>query len=137
MLPVGCRASSLGKRSIPPLQGMSFWVIPPDALFRMYLYDIVIQKRFDYMMCVFIAISCGQMICETPKMSVYSLEYKVLARCVGDCPASHVACLLAPAGNTQPGIDSAGLLPVTCHAVAACHMMYRSVMHLHTTSSKG
>ena len=90
---MACRASSLGKRSIPPLQGMSLWVIPPDNLFRMQLYDIVIQRRFDYMMCVFIAISCGQMICETPKMSIYSLEYKVLARCVGACPAPCVACL--------------------------------------------
>ena len=90
---MACRASSLGKRSIAPLQGMSLWVIPPDNLFRMQLYDIVIQRRFDYMVCVFIAISCGQMICETPKMSIYSLEYKVLARCVGACPAPCVACL--------------------------------------------
>ena len=47
-------------------------------MFRMQLYDIVITRRFDYMMFGFIVISCVQMMLESPKMDHHSTEYQVL-----------------------------------------------------------
>lgn len=44
----------------------------------MRLYDLVTHKRFDYVMFIFIFLSCAQMMYEHPTINHESLDYKIV-----------------------------------------------------------
>lgn len=50
----------------------------PDLL---QVYDLVIDRRFEYFMLFWIVMSCGQMMAERPSFSHTSLPYRVRTSC--------------------------------------------------------
>ena len=71
------RASAVGRREYPPLTGKSLGIFKADNLVRMYMYDLVINRKFEYFMFFWILMSCGQMMAERPSFARTSLAFRV------------------------------------------------------------
>ena len=62
----------------PPLTGRSLWVLSEDNLLRLWLYDTVTSKPFDYVMFFLIMLNCVAMAYEHPRMDPDASDSKIL-----------------------------------------------------------
>lgn len=62
----------------PPLEGISLWLLSPDSLARMWLYDMVTDRRFDWAMNLLILLNCVAMAYEHPGLEPGALDTLVL-----------------------------------------------------------
>lgn len=62
----------------PPLSGTSLWLLSEDSLLRLWLYDFVTHKGFDYFMFFLILLNCITMAYEYPRMDPNAIDTKVL-----------------------------------------------------------
>lgn len=58
--------------------GKSCFLFSEDNAVRVWIYDIVTSNAFDYFMFTFIAISCGAMVYEHPRLVPGAVDTQVL-----------------------------------------------------------
>ncbi|KAK9823801.1 hypothetical protein WJX72_005586 [[Myrmecia] bisecta] len=66
------------RKEIVPLEGTSLFFLKADNLFRMWLYDLVGRRKFDYVMFIFIIVSCVTMILERPSLDPHSTLGRII-----------------------------------------------------------
>ena len=62
----------------PALAGRSLWLLGEDHPVRVWLYDLVTARSFDYAMFALILLNCVTMAYEYPGMHKGALDYTVL-----------------------------------------------------------
>jgi hypothetical protein len=60
------------------LAGRSLWLLPEDALLRLWLYDFVTARAFDYAMFALILVNCVAMAYEYPHMDPAALDTRII-----------------------------------------------------------
>lgn len=65
-------------KDVPPLEGVSLWLLSSENGFRKLVYRITITNYFDNTMFFLIIVSCVAMAWEHPGISVQSVEWKAL-----------------------------------------------------------
>jgi hypothetical protein len=58
--------------------GTSLWLLPEDSLLRMWLYDLVTCRSFDYVMFTLILLNCVAMAYEYPHMKPGALDTQII-----------------------------------------------------------
>jgi hypothetical protein len=67
-----------GADAPPPLAGTSLWLLPEDSLPRLWLYDLVTSRSFDYVMFALILLNCMAMAYEYPHMAEGALDTQII-----------------------------------------------------------
>jgi hypothetical protein len=65
-------------QAAPPLMGRSLWLLAEDHPVRVWLYDLVTSRYFDYFMFALILLNCVTMAYEHPGMDKGALDATIL-----------------------------------------------------------